>query len=29
MVTESLDSGVKTEKVLHEWLKAFEAEWTL
>ncbi len=28
-VAEPLDSGVKTEKVPHEWLKPFEAEWTL
>ncbi len=29
MVAESSDSGVKTEKVLHKWLKPFSAEWTL
>ncbi len=28
-VAESMDSGVKTEKVPHEWLKPFSAEWTL
>ncbi len=28
-VAKSLDSGAKTEKVPHEWLKPFEAEWTL
>ncbi len=28
-VAEPLDSGAKTEKVPHEWLKPFEAEWTL
>ncbi len=29
MVAKPLDSGAKTEKVPHEWLKPFEAEWTL
>ncbi len=29
MVAEPLDSGMKTEKVPSEWLKPFEAEWTL
>ncbi len=29
MVAESSDSGAKTEKVPHEWLKLFEAEWAL
>ncbi len=29
MVAEPLNSGAKTEKVPHEWLKPFEAEWTL
>ncbi len=29
MVAESQDSGAKTEKVPSEWLKPFEAEWTL
>ncbi len=29
MVAESPDSGTKTEKVPHEWLKPFGAEWTL
>ncbi len=29
MVAESLNSGAKTEKVPHDWLKPFEAEWTL
>ncbi len=29
MVAESPDSGMKTEKVPHEWLKPFSAEWTL
>ncbi len=29
MVAKFSDSGVKTEKVPHEWLKPFEAEWTL
>ncbi len=28
-VAESSNSGVKTEKVPQEWLKPFEAEWTL
>ncbi len=28
-VAEPLDSGAKTEKVPHEWLKLFRAEWTL
>ncbi len=28
-VAESLNSGAKTEKVPHNWLKPFEAEWTL
>ncbi len=28
-VAESLDSGAKAEKVPSEWLKPFEAEWTL
>ncbi len=28
-VAEPLSSGAKTEKVPHEWLKPFEAEWTL
>ncbi len=28
-VAESSDSGAKAEKVPHEWLKPFEAEWTL
>ncbi len=28
-VAEPLNSGAKTEKVPHEWLKPFEAEWTL
>ncbi len=28
-VAKSLDSGAKTEKVPHEWLKPFEAEWML
>ncbi len=28
-VAEPLDSGAKTEKVPHEWLKPFGAEWTL
>ncbi len=28
-VTEPLGSGAKTEKVPHEWLKPFGAEWTL
>ncbi len=28
-VAEPLDSGVKAEKVPSEWLKPFEAEWTL
>ncbi len=29
MVAEPLHAGAKTEKVLHEWLKPFRAEWTL
>ncbi len=29
MVAEPLDSSAKTEKVPHQWLKPFEAEWTL
>ncbi len=29
MVVKSLDSGMKTGKVPHEWLKPFSAEWTL
>ncbi len=29
MVAESPDSGAKTEKVPHEWLKPFEAKCTL
>ncbi len=29
MVAKPLDSSAKTEKVPHEWLKPFEAEWTL
>ncbi len=29
MVAQSPDSGVKTEKVPHKWLKPFGAEWTL
>ncbi len=29
MVAKSSDSGAKTEKVPHEWLKPFGAEWTL
>ncbi len=28
-VAELNDSGVKTEKVPHEWLKPFGAKWTL
>ncbi len=28
-VAKLLNSGAKTEKVPHEWLKLFEAEWTL
>ncbi len=28
-VAEFSDSGAKTEKVPHEWLKPFRAEWTL
>ncbi len=28
-VAESSNSGAKTEKVPHEWLKPFEAKWTL
>ncbi len=29
MVARSSDPGVKTEKVPHEWLRPFGAEWTL
>ncbi len=29
MVAEPLGPGTKTEKVPHEWLKPFSAEWTL
>lgn len=29
MVARSMDPGAKTEKVSHEWLKPFGAEWTL
>ncbi len=29
MVARSTDPSVKTEKVLHEWLTLFGAEWTL
>ncbi len=29
MVAKSMDSGVKTEKVPHGWLRPFGAEWTL
>ncbi len=29
MVAKSPDSGAKTEKVPHEWLKPFGGEWTL
>ncbi len=29
MVAKLLASGTKTEKVPHQWLKLFEAEWML